>query len=133
MIGYMSTLSTPSREAFSSETFSLKPAVDHGQEFFKKIPAHYAGIIDETITFLLRRTDPDFAVEKAEILLSTDVIHTLRSDQEDEQEALEILKRYKDQKLSFTDCITSALMKRYKIDSIFTFDSHFRLFGYHVL
>ena len=90
-------------------------------------------VIDETITFLLRRTDPDFAVEKAEILLSTDVIHTLRSDQEDEQEALEILKRYKDQKLSFTDCITSALMKRYKIDRIFTFDSHFRLFGYHVL
>ncbi len=90
-------------------------------------------IIDETITFLLRRTNPDFAVEKAEILLSTDVIHTLRSDQEDEQEALEILKRYKDQKLSFTDCITSALMKRYKIDRIFTFDSHFRLFGYHVL
>ncbi len=90
-------------------------------------------VIDETITFLLRRTDPDFAVEKAEILLSTDVIHTLRSDQEDEQEALEILKRYKDQKLSFTDCITSALMKRYKIDRIFTFDSHFGLFGYHVL
>ncbi len=90
-------------------------------------------VIDETITFLLRRTSPDFAVEKAEILLSTDVIHTLRNDQEDEQEALEILKRYKDQKLSFTDCITSALMKRYKIDRIFTFDSHFRLFGYHVL
>ncbi len=48
------------------------------------------------------------------LCLSTDVIHTRRCDPDDEQEAIEILQRYQDRKFSFTDCITSALMKRDK-------------------
>ncbi|MEW6482568.1 MAG: PIN domain-containing protein [bacterium] len=87
-------------------------------------------IIDETITLLLRKTTSTFAIEKAKILYTTKAFETMRSDIDDELMALEVLEKYKDQKLSFTDCLSVASMKRNKIRKIFTFDNHFKhLFG----
>jgi predicted nucleic acid-binding protein len=39
--------------------------------------------------------------------------------------ALELYQQYFDSELSFTDCTTIALMKRYRIEAIFTFDPEF--------
>ncbi len=86
-------------------------------------------VIDEVITFLMRNTIPSFAVEKANLLYQTDVYKILHSEIEDELHALRILDKYKDQELSFTDCLTVSLMKRHNIKEIFTFDKHFQLFG----
>ncbi len=90
-------------------------------------------VIDETITFLLRKTTPPFAMEKANILYKTDVYKILHTDIEIEMSALRVLEKYKDQDLSFTDCMTIALMKKYKINKIFTFDKHFQLFNFTIL
>lgn len=90
-------------------------------------------IIDETITFLMRKTTPGFAIEKAKILYHTEVIKILRTDIEDELYAVRVLEKYKEHDISFTDCLTVALMKRHNIDNIFSFDDHFKFFNFRIV
>ena len=90
-------------------------------------------ILDETITFFMRCIGSGFAVEKANILYQTDAYKTLYSDFDVEKEGVKILAKYQDQKLSFTDCISVVLMKKNNIKNIFTFDNHFKLFGFKIL
>ena len=52
----------------------------------------------------------------------------LTIEQEDRGVALEILQKYKDQKISYEDAITVALTFRLGIKKVFSFDPHFLLF-----
>lgn len=90
-------------------------------------------VIDETITLLRRRTNPPFAIATAENLYQSPALTILRSDAEDECRALAVLKKYADHDLSFTDCLTVALMERHRLATIFTDDAHFRLFHFTII
>lgn len=57
----------------------------------------------------------------------------LSFDQSDEERAVELLKRYEDQTLSFHDALCAAVMLRHGIYKIFTFDKDFWCFGFAVL
>lgn len=89
-------------------------------------------IIDETITLLMRKTNSSFAVEKAKIFYQTEIFKILRSDVEDEIFALKLLEKYQKHEITFTDCLTIALMRRYNIKNVFTYDSHFKLFNLEI-
>lgn len=47
--------------------------------------------------------------------------------------SLDILIKFEDQGLSFTDCTNVLLMRAAKIDTIFTFDQAFRRIGFRVV
>ena len=47
-----------------------------------------------------------------------------------EREALKLFKNYHDKRLSFTDCTSFVLMKRFGINSVFTFDDDFAQVGF---
>ena len=51
---------------------------------------------------------------------------------EDEERAWEIFLKYKDKDFSYTDCTSFAVMERLKIDTAFTFDSHFQTMKFQV-
>ncbi|MBI5639582.1 MAG: PIN domain-containing protein [Nitrospirae bacterium] len=51
----------------------------------------------------------------------------------DWERAWKILEKYEDKDFSFTDCTSFALMERNKIKQAFTFDSHFRQFGFGLI
>ena len=57
----------------------------------------------------------------------------LTFDEKNEQEALALLRKYGDQKLSFHDSLCAALMMKNRIYRIFSFDKHFWSFGFEVL
>jgi predicted nucleic acid-binding protein len=59
--------------------------------------------------------------------------NVIRSVEEDEKVAIELLKRFYDQKLTFTDAISMAVMKRIGILNVFTFDRHFYLLGFQII
>jgi len=55
------------------------------------------------------------------------------SDSKMEDAAEDILRHYKDQGFSYTDAVSFALMKHYKIDHAFSFDRHFTTVGFTLI
>jgi predicted nucleic acid-binding protein len=90
-------------------------------------------VLDETFTLLARRTTYAFAAGKARSLLSSTVLTILRPARDDEMSALQLFEKYADQAVSFTDCVSFALMRRHALQRAFAFDRHFRDVGYTVV
>lgn len=89
-------------------------------------------VLDETITLLARRSTYQFAAERARNLLESKSLSILRPDESDEFAALELLQKYADQGVSFTDCVSFVLMDKHSIQCAFSFDRHFRIVGFEV-
>jgi predicted nucleic acid-binding protein len=52
------------------------------------------------------------------------------SSEEIEKDAEKVLRKYFDQDFSYTDAISFAIMKRYKMGKSFSFDKHFVTAGF---
>src|SRR5487761_735890 len=57
----------------------------------------------------------------------------VRVSADDEVRAEEILFRYSDKDISFTDALSFSVMERLHIAEAFTFDQHFAQYGFHAL
>ena len=89
-------------------------------------------VLDETFTLLARRTSYEFAAERAEAVYASRVLAILRPDATDEAAALGFFRKLAGQEVSFTDCVSFALMKRHRLGRAFTFDRHFAAAGFVV-
>jgi uncharacterized protein len=87
-------------------------------------------VLDETVTLLSRRAGPAFAAERALALLGSTALSILRPEPRDEEEALRWLEKLGGQDVSFTDCVSFALMKRHRLPRVFGFDRHFAAAGF---
>ena len=87
-------------------------------------------VLDEVLTLLGRRVSYDFAAERAAGLWSSASLRILRPEERDELAAIELFSKLADQRVSFTDCVSFALMKRHRIRRAFTFDRHFEAAGF---
>ena len=90
-------------------------------------------VLDETLTLLGRRTNYAFAAEQGEALYTSSLLTVLRPSVTDELASLELFKKYADQEVSFTDCVSFTLMRKVGINRVFTFDKHFRWAGFEVI
>lgn len=89
-------------------------------------------ILDETLTLLARRETYAYAVEAGDELLSSRALRWLDATATDWSAALKLMRKYADQAVSFTDCISFALMKREGIRDVFGFDRHFHAAGFRL-
>ena len=89
-------------------------------------------VLDETLTLLARRADYRFAAERGRRIYASEALRILRADEGVEKQALRYFEKFADQNVSFTDCVSFALMKQHKIERVFTFDRHFALAGFGV-
>ena len=87
----------------------------------------------ELATLLARQIGWLQAVYRVTDVYESPKIDVIASDRDDELEALRWMRKYADQRVSFTDCISFALMRRHRIRRAFTFDRHFRLAGFEVI
>lgn len=115
------------------------PADQHHQEsvegWGKLTAARYrcytsSFVVDETLTLLGRRASYAFAAERARRIYASKMLEVLRPDEDDETRALSYFEKFADQKVSFTDCVSFVLMKRYRLHFAFSFDRHFELAGF---
>ena len=90
-------------------------------------------VLDEMFTLLGRRAGHGFAVQRAKNIYASQALTICRPDREDEIKALQFFSKYADQHVSFTDCISFVLMKRGKINRVFSFDKHFELAGFQAI
>ncbi len=90
-------------------------------------------VFDETVTLLRSRLGWNVAKEFGLKLKDSRFVSLISVKDEDEERAWEIFLKYKDKDFSYTDCTSFAVMERLKIDTAFSFDSHFRLIGFKVV
>ena len=89
-------------------------------------------VFDETVTLLRNRLGWGVAGEFGQRLKDSRFVSLIAVKDEDEEKAWEIFLRYKDKDFSYTDCASFAVMERLKIDTAFTFDSHFQTMKFQV-
>lgn len=87
-------------------------------------------VVDETITLLARKISVVYSLEKADLIYHGSGIEILRPDASTELQAIAWMSKFKDQVISFTDCISFALMKAHKLKHYFGFDKHFHIAGF---
>jgi hypothetical protein len=90
-------------------------------------------VIDELATLLARRTSYDFSGSKLDEIYESEDTQIERSSEEDERKALVYFKKYADQKISFTDCLSFVIMEKLSINRVFTFDRHFQYAGFDII
>lgn len=86
--------------------------------------------IAETYVLLLHELGYPPALSFLERVKGSPKILKIYSTEDIESEAEAILKKYNDQDFSFTDAVSFALMRRYKIKKAFCFDKHFVTAGF---
>jgi len=87
-------------------------------------------VLDEFFTLLGRRAGGAFAAERARRVYASRAFTILRPEEEDEHQAVDLLAKFADQEVSFTDCISFVLMRRRGLQRVFGFDRHFRAAGF---
>ena len=87
-------------------------------------------VLDETFTLLARRASYAFAAEKARLIYASSALEILRPDARVELAALAWFAKFADQEVSFTDCVSFALMREAALQTVFSFDSHFDRAGF---
>lgn len=90
-------------------------------------------VLDESVALLGARLGPATAARFARRLLASRVLHLVRADESLEQAALNLYERLDDSRLSFTDCVSFAVMRALDIPFAFAFDRHFERAGYRRL
>ena len=90
-------------------------------------------ILSETVTLLRRRTNHAVAVRFLERVRSSQRLKTVHIETPHEELAWVIFKRYADKSFGFVDCTSFAVMETLGIDEAFSFDHHFRQFGFQML
>ena len=90
-------------------------------------------VLNEVMTLLAQRESYAYAAEAGEELIGSQVLQWLDATNADWRAALKMMRKYADQRVSFTDCISFALMRRQGIKHVFGFDRHFSAAGFKVL
>ncbi len=90
-------------------------------------------ILSETVTLLRRRANHAVAIRFMERLRASKKLRIVRIETPHEELAWVIFKRYNDKDFGFVDCTSLAIMEIHGINHAFTFDHHFRQFGYDTL
>ncbi|MCP4680052.1 MAG: type II toxin-antitoxin system VapC family toxin [Deltaproteobacteria bacterium] len=90
-------------------------------------------VLDELFTLLGRRASHEYAASRAKTFYSSSRLKILRPTVDDEVAALDDFEKLADQKVSFTDCVSFALMRRRHITRAFSFDRHFQLAGFEII
>ncbi len=89
-------------------------------------------VLDETLTLFARRENYAYAAVAGEELLASRVVRWLDATPAEWHVALRLMRKFADQAVSFTDCLSFALMKREKINHVFGFDRHFEAAGFRL-
>ena len=89
-------------------------------------------VLDETLTLLGRRASYALAAARGVDYLESSALTVFQPSREDLLNATKGMRKYADQGVSFTDCLSFAVMKRERIKNVFGFDRHFEAAGFRL-
>lgn len=89
-------------------------------------------VLDETVTRLRYDSSHDIATRFLDVVTltsKTDILQIVYTEHNIFYDATVIFRKYETAVLSFTDCVSFAVCKKYEIHKAFGFDSHFPMMG----
>ncbi len=109
------------------------PAVGFWRRLSESGAALYSSehVLDEAMTLLARRTSYTWAADWGKDALRSG-ISWLKAEESDWGAALRSMRKLADQGVSFTDCVSFALMRREGLREVFGFDGHFAAAGFRL-
>jgi uncharacterized protein len=87
----------------------------------------------ETITLVRARIGIAESIAFGQNLFQSKGIRNIFVDHDLEAKALDIFNSHTDKEFSFVDCASFAVMKELGISKAFTFDKHFKQFGFEIV
>jgi uncharacterized protein len=90
-------------------------------------------VLDEAVTLTRFAHSHRKAVELAEATLASKFMRIVYSDEVLFSDGMHIFKLHSDKEWSLTDCVSFAAMKKYGLRTAFTFDAHFKQFGFVII
>jgi len=87
-------------------------------------------VFDEAVTLIRMELGHGAAVRFGKSIRASATVHIMAVTPEDREAAWETFEKFDDQKLSFTDCTSFALMKRIGLARVLGTDGHFALMGF---
>ena len=90
-------------------------------------------IFDEVVTFSNVRYGHQKACEVSISILKTSLVQLIIIDRDLLKLSHDRFLKSPKKKISFTDISSTVVMDQYKIDFVFTFDSHFQSMGYQMV
>lgn len=90
-------------------------------------------VLEESLTLLARRIGYALASDMAGRFYASASLDIIYTGREDELDAIRYFRKFSDHQVSFTDCISFAIMKRHHVRTAFTFDRHFTLAGFQIV
>jgi predicted nucleic acid-binding protein len=90
-------------------------------------------VVIEYIDGVAKRINKIKAIQELDSIIGSKLLLIEWEIKEDWVQAIEYFKRYKDQKIDLTDCLSFSIMERMGIDTAFTFDSDFQTHGFKVM
>lgn len=88
-------------------------------------------VLDESATLIARRTTYAWAADWGNDVIDIG-IDWLHADAAEWKQAFQLMRKFADQGVSFTDCLSAVLMKRAGIKRVFGFDRHFEAMGFRL-
>jgi len=116
------------RDPYHNEAFASWECLEKSKERI----ATSNFILQELSTLLARRAGCAFSANALRELYSSPRLLVLRTDLQDEIFALSLMEKIGDPTISFTDCLSFAIMHRRQIRQAFTFDKHFSTAGFEI-
>jgi len=117
------------RDAHHKEAVDFLEEVQAGRtEFRRLLTTDY--IIDETLTNIRFKVGHRQAVEWGRAIFGSHAVEKVQVDNKLLSRAFEIFEKYRDKRLSFTDCTSFAVMEGMGIKKAFAFDNHFLALGF---
>lgn len=86
-------------------------------------------VVDELLTLLLRRREPERAKRIGDALFSERICTIHWTSPQTVIAAWRVFQEFADKRWSFTDCVSRVVMQQLNVSTAFAFDDHFRQFG----
>jgi predicted nucleic acid-binding protein len=106
---------------------SLKELVGKGTRFIVA-----RNILNEYLDGVTKRISKEKAIEELDNILNSKLLVVEPVTERDWDKAIVFFKKYNDQQIDITDCLSFAIMERMEIKGVLTFDHHFKVHGFNV-
>ncbi|MFZ2410702.1 MAG: PIN domain-containing protein [Candidatus Methanoperedens sp.] len=89
-------------------------------------------ILNEYLDGVTKRISKEKAIEELDNILNSKLLVLEPVTERDWDKAIVYFRKYNDQQIDLTDCLSFAIMERLELNSVLTFDNDFNIHGFEV-